>query len=195
MRRIETARLDLRPLGPDDLALMHRMWNDPLVGRYLCDGESVSVETAGAWLDRSARDFSERGLGLFGVRLRGERNLIGFCGFLPVEALGEQEVMYGLSPEWWGRGLATEAAEGCLRFAFEEAGLGRVLAGADEPNTASLRVIKKLGMKYVGKILPTAPEVPYFALTREEFDRRRKRDGSLVAGPCVIGHPARWVCA
>lgn len=56
-----------------------------------------------------------------------------------------------------------------MRYAFEEVGMERVIAGADAPNTASLRVIEKLGMNYLGNINPSAPEEPYFALYREDF--------------------------
>jgi RimJ/RimL family protein N-acetyltransferase len=45
----------------------------------------------------------------------------------------------------------------------------RVIACADAPNTASLRVIEKLGMNYLGNINPSTPEVPYFALYKENF--------------------------
>jgi RimJ/RimL family protein N-acetyltransferase len=45
----------------------------------------------------------------------------------------------------------------------------RVIAGADAPNIASLRVMEKLGMRYLGNINPGAPEEPYFALYREDF--------------------------
>jgi RimJ/RimL family protein N-acetyltransferase len=45
----------------------------------------------------------------------------------------------------------------------------RVIAGADAPSTASLRVMEKLGMKYLGNINPSAPEEPYFVLYREDF--------------------------
>ena len=66
-------------------------------------------------------------------------------------------------------GIATQAAQACLRYAFEEVGIKRVLAGAKAPNTTSLRVIEKLGMSYLGNINPSAPEEPYFALYREDF--------------------------
>ena len=69
----------------------------------------------------------------------------------------------------WGRGIATEAAWACLRYAFEEVDMERVIAGADAPNTASLRVIEKLGMRYLGNINPSSPEEPYFVLYREDF--------------------------
>jgi RimJ/RimL family protein N-acetyltransferase len=45
----------------------------------------------------------------------------------------------------------------------------RVIAGADAPNTASLRVMEKLGISYLGNINPSAPEEPYFALHKEDF--------------------------
>lgn len=194
MRRIETERLAMRPLESGDLAAMHRVFNDLAVRRYLWDDKPVSLEMARSCLERSARDFSERGVGLFGVRLRGEAELIGLCGLRWEEGIGGMEIMYCLLPEWWGRGLATEAARACLRYAFDGAGLGRVFGGADAPNVASLQIIKKLGMGYVGNILAAAPNAPYFALTREEFDRR-KWGVSLTAGPAVIGHPASWISA
>jgi RimJ/RimL family protein N-acetyltransferase len=56
-----------------------------------------------------------------------------------------------------------------VRYAFEEVGMERVIAGVDAPNTASLRVIEKLGMKDLGNINPSAPGEPYYALYRENF--------------------------
>jgi [ribosomal protein S5]-alanine N-acetyltransferase len=174
---LETERLVLRPVSDDDLAATHRLFDDPAVRRYLWDDRPVSLEAAASILEASARDFSERGVGLFGVRLRGAEELVGLCGLRWEEGIGDMEIMYCLLPELWGRGLATEAAEACLRFAFDEAGLERVMAGADEPNAASLRVIEKLGMRFVDRILPAAPEAPYFVLNRADFPRADARGG------------------
>jgi hypothetical protein len=95
--------------------------------------------------------FYEVSLGLFGVLLHGGEELLGICGFARWE---EMELTYELLPKLWGRGLATEAARACIRYAFEEVGLRRVIAGADAPNATSLRVIEKLGMKPAGSINP-----------------------------------------
>ncbi len=170
---LETERLVLRPLSPDDLPAMHLIFNDPEVGRHLFEGELVPFKTTISVLDASDRDFSERGVGLFGVLLRGAdgEDLVGLCGLRWEEGVGEMEIMYCLLPQLWGRGLTTEAARATIRFAFEEAGLWCVMGGADEPNAASLRVIEKLGMRPVGRILAKAPEVPYFVLHRDDFLR------------------------
>ena len=136
---------------------------------YLWDGEQVSEATIESLIAQSDRMFSEERIGVFGVRMRGREDLIGFCGFVRLGGMEETELWYELTTEAWGRGLATEAARACVRYAFEEAGMERVIAGADAPNAASLRVIEKLGMQYLGNINPSALEEPYFALYREHF--------------------------
>ena len=106
---------------------------------------------------------------MFGVRRRRSEDLIGFCGFVRLEGMEEPELAYELTQAAWGDGLATEASLACLRYAFEDAGLERVIAGADAENVASLRVMEKLGMRYVGTPNPGAPQESYYAVYREDF--------------------------
>jgi ribosomal-protein-alanine N-acetyltransferase len=134
------------------------------VRRYLWDDEPIEEATSRDLIAQSNRTFSEEGVGLFGVRMRGREDLLGFCGFVRLEGMKEPELLYELTQEVWGKGIATEAARACVQYAYGEVGMERVIAGADAPNTASLRVIEKLGMEYLGNINPSAPEVPYFAL-------------------------------
>jgi ribosomal-protein-alanine N-acetyltransferase len=169
MPMLETERLILRALSADEANSLHRISNEPNVRLYLWDGEAISEATIKSLIDQSNRMFSEEKIGLCGVRVRGREDLLGFCGFVRLEGMEEPELWYELTQKVWGRGIATEAARACVRYAFEEVGMERVIAGADAPNTASLRVIEKLGMKYLGNINPSAPEEPYFALYREDF--------------------------
>ena len=76
---------------------------------------------------------------------------------------------FWLVPEYWGQGLATEAAQAWLRYGFEELGLAAIYAGADPPNEASLRVIERLGMKLPRRATVNGLEVIYYSLTRAEF--------------------------
>jgi RimJ/RimL family protein N-acetyltransferase len=166
---LETERLVLRPLSAGELDALHRISNEPNVRLYLWDGEQVSEATIEGLIAQSDRKFSEEKIGLFGVRVRGREDLLGFCGFARLEGMEEPELWYELTQKAWGRGIATEAARACVRYAFEKVGMDRVIAGANAPNTASLRVIQKLGMKYLGNINARAPEEPYFALYRDDF--------------------------
>jgi [ribosomal protein S5]-alanine N-acetyltransferase len=166
---LETERLVLRPLSEADLDALHRISNDPLVRRYLWDDEPVSMVTIEGIFEQSVREFAEMGVELFGIRLRGEEKLLGLCGFRSLENTVEIELAYELSPEWWGRGLATEASLACLHYAFEEVGLERVVAGVEPQNVASTKVIEKLGMRYAGEIVPGQPGTPYFALSQKDY--------------------------
>lgn len=161
---LETARLVLRPLAAGDAADFHGLCNDREVARYLLDGEPVSMETARALVGRSGRAFAGGSVGLFGICRHNADGLIGFCGFFVVEGVGEPELTYGLLPPWWGHGFASEAASAVARHALEEAGFRRVLVATDEANTASTRVVERLGAKPIGKIVPAPPGVAYFEI-------------------------------
>jgi ribosomal-protein-alanine N-acetyltransferase len=56
------------------------------------------------------------------------------------------EVGYMLAKEYWGQGLATEAAQAILQYGFEQAGLARLICVINPQNQASSRVAMKLGM-------------------------------------------------
>lgn len=166
---IETARLWLRPLAPEDLDAIHHVWTEPGVRRYLWDGKAISREKAASVLARNAGYFEERGVGLWAV-LRGEREeLIGFCGFWPFGDASRFELAYGLAPSHWGAGLATEMARAAIRYGFEEAGFERITASADTPNMASLRVMQKAGMRYEKREVRDGQDTTYYSISREDF--------------------------
>lgn len=168
-REMETARLRLRPLVPDDLDVVHRLWTEPDVRRYLWDGETISRETAAGIISASAGCFEERGFGLWAVIRKEDEGLIGFCGFWRFEEGSGFELVYGISPAYWGRGYATEAARTAIRHGFEEVGLDRIRASADSPNAASLRVMRKAGMRRERREAHDGRDTTYYGVSREEF--------------------------
>ena len=167
---IETDHLFLRPLSTADAEALYRISNEPPVRRFLWDDEPVSETAILETVAESGRMFSTDGVGLFGVWPRGSGELAGFCGFCYAPGgSGEIELSYEISSRLWGRGLATEAARACLGYAFTQTNLEWVVAGADAPNAASLRVIEKLGMKPVDEVSPEQPGVPYFTISRDDL--------------------------
>ena len=76
-----------------------------------------------------------------------EEGLIGFCGCQFGDD-GRAELLYGLTAAWWGQGLATECAGAVLDHLFGPLGLTEVMALTDAPNTASARVMERLGMTF-----------------------------------------------
>jgi [ribosomal protein S5]-alanine N-acetyltransferase len=169
---LETPRLVLRPLTAADAAAVHAQWTEPDVRRYLWDDEVISLERAREVLDSSARDFAERRYGLWGACDAASGALTGFAGCRPWPA-GQPELMYGLWPAWWGRGLATEAAHGVLAHVFETLGHPVVMAATDPPNTASVRVLERLGMTFDWRGEMHGLDTLVYRLSRERWRRVR----------------------
>lgn len=147
---LETARLRLGPVLPRDTPAMHALWIEPEVRRFLWDDCEISVGTAAAHTEASARDFAAHRFGLWSVRTRDADTLIGFCGLRAAET-GEPELRFGLLPAFWGFGFAQEASHAVLRHAFQTLHLPRVTANTDPPNARSARTLAALGMEPEGR--------------------------------------------
>lgn len=169
VKRIETARLWLRPCSVDDLDGLHRLWTHADMRRYLWDDETISRDVALTAIRSSEESFRTDGFGLWLVHLRDLDAAAGFCGFRHFGEPPEVEILYGIAPDLWGRGLATEAAHAMLRLGFEENGFARVYAGADPPNAASFRVMEKTAMRFSKRISIDGRDVIYYVIEKQDF--------------------------
>ena len=148
MVELRTDRLLLRQWRDDDLDALAAIDADPLVMRWIGDGSVRDRAQTRDTLVRFQAAWASQGYGLFATEEDGE--LVGWVGlavptFLP-EILPAVEIGWRLRRSDWGRGLATEAARAVLAFAFDDVGLDRVVSVCHVKNTASERVMTKLGM-------------------------------------------------
>jgi RimJ/RimL family protein N-acetyltransferase len=157
----------LLPLTSEYLDEIHGVWTHPDVRRYLWDEAKVSREKAAVVVRESEAGFRDRGCGIWWVLERSSGEGIGFCGF---RFSGNAELVYGLLPEYWHRGLATEAARAVIGYGFERVGLHRVTASADTANGASMRVMERAGMRYAWRQTVDGRDLTGYELSREEFD-------------------------
>lgn len=172
MTNLATERLTLRPLVHDDVPALHYFHNDPEVRRYLWDNQQVSTETVTAIVLESEACFRDLGAGFFAIEMRecpGE--LVGFCGFRRFEDGEQPELLYGILPAYWGKGLVTEAARAVLTHGFEQCGMSCVIAATDTPNQASVRVLQRLGMFFRERREYRGLDTVFYGLAREEFAR------------------------
>src|SRR5713226_134843 len=103
--KLATARLRLRPCTLDELDALHRFWTDPDVRRYLWDDQIISREKAEAVLQSSLASFPMHGFGLWTVTLTEDDALIGVCSLRNGGDPPEVELIYGITPAYWGQGL------------------------------------------------------------------------------------------
>jgi [ribosomal protein S5]-alanine N-acetyltransferase len=142
---LTTERLVLRPVTPRDHAALLAHWTAPDVRRFLFDGGVMSAGEVTEAIEDSARDFAAAGYGLWLIQEKDRADLVGTAGLRPLEDLG-LEIFYSLAPGSWGQGYATEAARAVVEHALGPLGWPEVLAEVDEGNTASVRVVERLGM-------------------------------------------------
>jgi ribosomal-protein-alanine N-acetyltransferase len=166
---IETERLLLRLCRPEDVDDLCLVWGDPLVTKYIAGGEPIPRERVEAFIIRSREFWDRHGFGQLAVVHREHGRVIGYCGFKFLEETGEVELLYGLAHEYWNKGLVTEAAKACLRFAFEETGLERIVAVAQHANAGSYRVMEKSGMRYEKEARHFDQDVVCYVITRAEY--------------------------
>jgi RimJ/RimL family protein N-acetyltransferase len=144
---LSTERLTLRPFAPENVDDLHELLTDVDVRRHLLDDVVVSREWVEEEILSSQARFVESGCGLWTLEERSRDSLVGFVGFRPFFDPPELQLLYGLLPSHWGRGLATEAAAAAVDYAFGVLGLDEVRAATDAPNTASIAVLQRLGMR------------------------------------------------
>jgi len=150
---LETARLRLRPRHVGDAGLVRELWSErddrvPPHRRIDPEGRPTVAD-----LEESIRTAPPpSATGLLVVERRAEGDVIGCCGLIDNDrgTDGEPELAFELLRRAWGQGYATEAAEAVLDWAGS-AGHQRVWATVWDWNTASRRVLAKLGFVETGR--------------------------------------------
>ncbi|WP_042224790.1 GNAT family N-acetyltransferase [Oceanobacillus manasiensis] len=146
---VTSDRLRFRPYTEKDLDFYARLWGDPKVVRYIGKGETKTFAEAEVSLKRWFSEY-EHGFGLQALELKPDNKLIGHAGLVrqTIEGQEEIEVGYWLLPEYWGMGLAKEAAITLRNVGFKEKGLMKLIALINPNHPASIFVAKKAGLSY-----------------------------------------------
>jgi RimJ/RimL family protein N-acetyltransferase len=143
---LETERLRLREMVPDDLDFLAEVLAHPEVMRFY--PKQYSRAEAQEWLDRQCWRYAEHGHGLWLVLDRATDEPVGQVGLALQEVDGklEPEIGYMIHHPFWRKGFASEAALGVRQYAFERLGLARVISLIRPENEPSRGVARKLGM-------------------------------------------------
>jgi RimJ/RimL family protein N-acetyltransferase len=148
---IESARLLLRPYTLSDLDFLYDLQSRPEVTRHLLFGVRDRDQVRKALQEKiQAATLEDAGGSLnLAVALPDTGTLIGdVVLFYTSREHRQGEIGYIFHPDHGGKGYATEAAQVMLRLGFEELGLHRIVGRLDPRNTASARVLERLGMRH-----------------------------------------------
>ncbi len=151
---LETPRLIVRELLPEDEAGMFAMDSDPEVHRYLgnrpCHDTSESQDT----ISLVREQYAELGIGRWAMLLKEDGDFVGWTGFKritePVNGhVNHLDFGYRLARRHWGKGLATESARAALDYGIDALGFRDIYAMTDVANGASRHILEGLGFRFV----------------------------------------------
>ncbi len=146
-------RLGFRKFISSDFEAFHAINSDPEVMKYF--PSLLKKEETSTLMNRINDHIADHGFGFFAVDLLKESTFIGFIGqkktSFKADFTPSVEIGWRLDKNYWNRGLATEGASRCLEFAFSELNLSEMHSFTSLLNTASERVMQKIGMKKIGE--------------------------------------------
>jgi len=146
---IETERLRLRPVSESDIPELV-----PLIGAR--EVAATTLRIPHPYEERHAREFlasvAKEGELRLAITLRSDGRLCGGIGLHPDPEHKRAELGYWIGVSYWGNGYATEAAGAVVRYGFEHLKLNRIFAHHFLHNPASGKVLRKIGMRYEGRM-------------------------------------------
>lgn len=140
-----TKRLGIKKFTWDDFESYAVLMADPDVMRFSLKGPLSREEAKTAFEERILKIYESHGWGLWGVFLN--KKLIGLAGLIPqeIDGVSEIELAYRFSSAFWGKGLAYEATDIILTYAFSSLKISRLISIIDPMNIRSQKLAARLG--------------------------------------------------
>jgi len=143
--------VQLRKLQPGDLDAIHALLSRLDVVRYMLLPVCSREESEKFLQDAIEESPSAPWRSVVRAMIDSQAGaLLGLCGVVILRGAEEGEMWYLVDPGWWGKGVATQAAQKLLEIGFGELGLHRIWASCLPENPASSRVLEKAGMRKEG---------------------------------------------
>lgn len=154
MQGFETERLWLMPSGPEDAAFFLEILNSDKWLQHVGDRNVHTLEEAAQYIrTRIMPQYERLGYGNYTLVRKEDDEKIGLCGLYDREGLEGVDIGFALLPAYEREGYAYEAANVLKHAAFEKFGLSKISAITIHTNTASQKLLEKLGLKYIRDIV------------------------------------------
>ncbi|RNF83245.1 GNAT family N-acetyltransferase [Montanilutibacter psychrotolerans] len=150
-----TDRLVLRPPVESDLQRLFDIYGDARTNTHNPAGPFANIDTARTVLTGWMAHWQQHGFGKWAISAADDpSHVIGFGGIDHRRYIDEDKINLGyrFGVEAWGKGYATELGRASLALAFDALGLPDVFGIVRPANTASIRVLEKVGMHWVGAV-------------------------------------------
>ncbi|MDL2287730.1 GNAT family N-acetyltransferase [Eubacteriales bacterium OttesenSCG-928-G02] len=151
--QIDTERLLLKKIVIENAGDMYEYASLNVVSKYLLWSPHLNLHSTKGYIEYLQREYKKGSYADWGITLKSENKFIGTIGFSNIDLENNNaEIGYVLNPSYWGNGYMGEALEAVIRLTFDSLHIRRLQARIMEGNTASEKIMLKLGFKYEGTL-------------------------------------------
>ncbi len=176
---IETERLIIRYIQPDDAYDMYEYASVPEVSRYLLWYPHVNLAATEGYIESLQRRYIKGLYADWAIELKDSGKMIGTCGYASIDSSEKScEIGYVLSPKFRKCGYISEAVAKILELSFEQLFMEKAILRIISENDSSIKIANRFGFKLKDEIpmiiKETVQNVLYYELTLEEYNRNKK---------------------
>lgn len=172
----QSNRLIIREFQANDANDLFELNADPEVLRFTGDPPFDSIEEAKNFIEQYDQ-YQKYGYGRWAVIRKSDSAFLGWCGLKYHPETEETDLGFRLKRKYWNHGFATEAADICLQYGFENLGLEEIIGRAMPSNLASLRVLEKIGMGNPEFVRFDEHNGLKYRINKEQYDLRNESRG------------------
>jgi len=171
---LETNRLLLRELQLSDAEAFFAMDSNPKVHQYLWNKPVQKIEETIEIIEFVRKQYVDNGIGRFVMISKETNEFIGWAGLkFNTEVVNNKsnfyDIGYRLDEKFWGKGFASEATLAWLQYAFETMNIKTLEAAAHTKNSASNRILQKIGMQMTEQYLEDGIYWNWYQLENENY--------------------------
>lgn len=144
-----TDRLRLRRVTDEDAEFMLELLNEPAFIRFVADRRLRTREDAAKYIaEKIMPSYAQHGFGFYVVERKSDGAAVGMCGLIKRDNLDVPDIGYSYFERFWGNGYAHEAGAAVLDYGRRVFGLAQIVGITSPDNTASAKVLEKLGLRF-----------------------------------------------
>jgi ribosomal-protein-alanine N-acetyltransferase len=179
---LRTPRLILREFEETDFESLFSLDTDADVMKYINFGVPRSDEEIKDNLQKYIDYYSIcPGLGYFAA-VTYANEFLGLTALKHLDYTDEIEIGYRFLKKYWGKGYASEASGALMNYGFNKKNLERIVAVTMHENSASKRIMEKLGMHYEKDAVHYEKQVAYYSISRTEYKYLSRKNLSIISG-------------
>lgn len=147
---LESARLSFSTWEQNDYSLAKELWGNDEVAKYISTNSHFTDEEIESRLEKELDNGKKYNVQYWPMFLSETKEFVGCCGLRPYDLEKNiYEIGIHILPQYWGKGIGTEALNTIIEYAFRELKVKDLFAGHNPKNDASKKMLTKVGFKFV----------------------------------------------